>query len=58
MHMTDNRRNISVSPETYEKLKGFGRFGESFDDLLNRLMDAVPDSKPSKKLVEAKVIRR
>jgi hypothetical protein len=33
------RKNISIDDDTYDRLKKFGRFGESFVDVLNRLMD-------------------
>ena len=33
------RKNINLNEETYDRLKTYGKFGESFDDLLNRLMD-------------------
>ncbi len=41
------RKNVNISEETYGRLKTFGKFGESFDDLLNRLMDNM-ESKPKK----------
>lgn len=42
--MVEGRKNISIDNATYERLKKFGRFGESFVDLLNRLMD-IAESK-------------
>ncbi len=33
------RKTISIGARTWERLKKFGEFGESFDDILNRLMD-------------------
>jgi predicted CopG family antitoxin len=33
------RKNVNLSEDTYDRLKTFGKFGESFDDLMNRLMD-------------------
>ena len=35
------RKNANIAADTYDRLKTFGKFGESFDDLLNRLMDNV-----------------
>lgn len=32
------RRTINVSIKTYEKLKSKGIMGETFDDVINRLM--------------------
>src|SRR5918996_4604290 len=40
---TELRKNISIDQKTWERLKSFGRFGDSFDSLLNRLMDTVAD---------------
>ena len=35
------RKNISIDKKTWERLKEYGKFGDSFDSLLNRLMDTV-----------------
>jgi hypothetical protein len=32
-----------IGTETYQRLKGFGKFGESFDDLFNRIMDEIEE---------------
>src|SRR5919106_6319480 len=40
---TGLRKNISIDQKTWERSKSFGRFGDSFDSLLNRLMDIVAD---------------
>jgi hypothetical protein len=37
------RKNISMDSKTWKRLKTFGKFGESFDDILNRLMDATEE---------------
>ena len=37
----EGRKTISVGTHTWERLKNFGKFGESFDDLLNKLMDNI-----------------
>jgi predicted CopG family antitoxin len=37
----EGRKNISIDNQTWERLKTFGKFGESFNDLLNRLMDTI-----------------
>ena len=34
-----NRTTISIKSDVYSKLKEQGRFGESFSDLLSRLLD-------------------
>jgi predicted CopG family antitoxin len=44
-----DRKNINVSIETYERLKKFGVFGESFDDLLTRFMDHMDKCERIKK---------
>lgn len=33
------RKNLNISDETYDRLKKLGEFGESFDDLLNKLAE-------------------
>ena len=38
---TGLRKNISIDEKTWERLKEYGKFGDSFDSLLNRLMDIV-----------------
>jgi hypothetical protein len=37
------RKNISINDETHERLKKHGRYGDSFDSILNRLMDLAED---------------
>jgi predicted CopG family antitoxin len=39
------KKNISISEETYERLKGYGEFGDTYDDVLKRLMDDADDLK-------------
>jgi hypothetical protein len=46
---TELRKNISIDQKTWERLKSFGKFGDSFDSLLNRLMDIVNTTEKSKK---------
>lgn len=43
--MVSGRKTLTITDSTYERLKSFGNFGESFDDLLNRLMDNVEKKK-------------
>jgi predicted CopG family antitoxin len=43
----EERKMLNVRKETWERLQSFGRFRESTDDLLNRLMDNM--TKVSKK---------
>ena len=33
------RKGIAVSPETYERFKRFGRYSDTQDDILNRLLN-------------------
>lgn len=35
----DYMKMIRVDDNTHERLKKYGKFGESFQDILNRLMD-------------------
>ncbi|HJT49798.1 MAG TPA: hypothetical protein VJ729_16580 [Nitrososphaeraceae archaeon] len=37
----DYMKMIRVNDGTHERLKKHGKFGESFEDILNRLMDIV-----------------
>jgi predicted CopG family antitoxin len=39
----DYMKMIRVNDETHERLKKFGKFGESFEDVINRLMDIAED---------------
>lgn len=39
--VVEGRKTISIDIQTWERLKQFGKFGESFNDLLNRLMDTI-----------------
>jgi hypothetical protein len=45
----EERKMLNVRKETWERLQSFGKFRESTDDLLNRLMDNMPTTKVSKK---------
>lgn len=36
-----NRKNVNIDGDTYERLKKRGEFGESFDELINRLLDLL-----------------
>lgn len=46
---TELRKNISIDQKTWERLKSYGNMGDSFDSLLNKLMDIVDKSEKSKK---------
>ena len=37
------RKNLNIAEDTYDRLKGRGKFQESFDDLLNRLLDEIEE---------------
>lgn len=42
------RTTINIREETRERLKSYGRKGETYDNLLNKLLDrALPRSPPS-----------
>jgi hypothetical protein len=49
--MTEGRKSVNLRKETWERLQSFGKFRESTDELLNRLMDIATDyqKKASKK---------
>jgi len=38
-----NRTTITLSKQNYEKLKKLGTFGESFDDVLGRVLGQVKE---------------
>lgn len=44
----EDMKMIRVDDDTHERLKSHGKFGESFQDIINRLLDIV-EGKPSKK---------
>ena len=44
------RKTLSIGTETYQRLKGFGKFGESFDDLFNRIMDEIEECRTEGKI--------
>jgi|SRR5689334_672545 len=46
---TSTRKTVIMSEETYNRLMGFGRFKESFDDLLNNLMDKAQKNRSETK---------
>jgi predicted CopG family antitoxin len=37
----DSMKMIRVDDDTHERLKVHGKFGESFQDIINRLLDIV-----------------
>ena len=49
--MTEGRKSVNLRKETWERLQSFGKFRESTDELLNRLMDIATEyqKKASKK---------
>lgn len=40
-----NRTTITLSKQNYDKLKKLGSFGESFDDVLGRVLEQVKEIK-------------
>jgi len=36
-------KTINVSPITYDKLRSYKHVGMTFDDVLNRLMEMIPE---------------
>ena len=49
---TDERRTIKIKNKTYQAIKKLGYFGETFDDVLQRILKVEKDknakSKPAK----------
>ncbi len=45
VEMTAIRHPIVLHDETYQRLKKFGRFGETYTDVINRLLDTVDKRK-------------
>jgi predicted CopG family antitoxin len=43
----DYMKMIRVNDSTHERLKRHGKFGDSFEDIINRLMD-IAEGKPKK----------
>jgi len=48
--LTDNElmpdyKNIKIHEDTHERLKSHGNMGESFDDLINRILDDWEEQK-------------
>ena len=39
VNMAKKYRGINVRKETYEELSELGKFGDSFDDIINRILD-------------------
>ena len=39
----EERKMLNVRKETWERLQSFGRFRESTDDVLNKLMDLAEE---------------
>ena len=33
------RKNLSIHLETYDRLKGYGRLGDSFSDVIDNIID-------------------
>ena len=42
--MKETRHTIEVKKVTRERLKGYGRKGESYDQLINRILDQIDPS--------------
>lgn len=48
---TNKRCTISVDPKVYLRLKDEGRFGESFSELVGRLLDSLKERTGAEKAV-------
>jgi hypothetical protein len=38
-------KTLKMGPKTHERLKKYGVFGDSYEDILNRLMDIIEGKK-------------
>ena len=47
--LVEGRKMLNVRTETWERLQSFGKFRESTDDVLNRLMDIAERHKEKEK---------
>jgi hypothetical protein len=47
--MAEGRKSLNIKTETWERLQSFGKFRESTDELLNRLMDNMASKEAKKK---------
>lgn len=45
VNMAKKYRGINVRKETYEELSELGEFGDSFDDIINRILDVYKKNK-------------
>jgi hypothetical protein len=52
--MTEGRKTLSVDVDTWERLKKFGLFGESYPDLFNRILDELEDCRKEKEKVRSR----
>jgi hypothetical protein len=41
--------SIKITHETHERLETYGKFGDSFDDIINRVLDENDANKKDKK---------
>jgi predicted CopG family antitoxin len=41
MNATKTRHTITINEHTFQKLRGVGTFGESYSDLILRLVDSI-----------------
>ena len=37
-------KKINVKPGTFDRLRGFGKYGDTADDIVNRLMNAAGEA--------------
>jgi predicted DNA-binding protein len=49
MEREDNRTTIALTPETKERLNSYGKFGETHDKVLLRILDEVDECRKKKK---------
>jgi hypothetical protein len=42
------RKTLSIDEETYNRIKEYGKFGESFDELFNRILNEIDESRKMK----------
>jgi len=47
-------KTIKIKPETHARLMSFGYKGETFDDIINRVLEATTKFKPAKEMMAGK----
>jgi predicted CopG family antitoxin len=43
--LLQRHKQLNITEDVYERLKGAGKFGESFSDVISRALDALEKSR-------------